>query len=117
MKPSARIRIFSVDDHPPLHQRIATIIANEPDMSLVAEASKGREAIQPYREEEPDITLMDLRLPDISGIDAMMAILASFQTRFIILTTCEGDVAMRRALAAGARAYALKSMPPKELVG
>src|SRR6516165_1717535 len=117
MTAPARIRIFSVDDHPLLHQGIATIIANEPDMSLVAEASNGREAIQRYREEKPDITLMDLSLPDMSGIDAMMAISAEFpEARIIILTTFEGDVAMQRALAAGARAYALKSMPPKELV-
>ena len=117
MTAPARIRIFSVDDHPLLHQGIATIIANEQDMSLVAEASNGREAIQRYRQEKPDITLMDLSLPDMSGIDAMMAISAEFpEARIIILTTFEGDVAMQRALAAGARAYALKSMPPKELV-
>jgi DNA-binding NarL/FixJ family response regulator len=117
MKTPAPIRIFSVDDHPLLHQGIATIIANETDMSLVAEASNGRQAIQRYREEKPDIALMDLRLPDMSGIDAMIAILAEFpEARIIILTTFEGDVAIERALAAGARAYALKSMPPKELV-
>jgi len=117
VKTPAPIRIFSVDDHPLLHQGIATIIANETDMSLVAEASNGREAIRRYREEKPDVALMDLRLPDMDGVDAMMAILAEFpEARIIILTTFEGDVAIERALAAGARAYALKSMPPKELV-
>ena len=117
MKIPAKIRVFSVDDHPLLHQGIATIIANQPDMLLVADACCGKDAIQGYRDHKPDVTLMDLRLPDMSGIDAMMAILAEFpEARVIILTTFEGDVAMQRALAAGARAYALKSMPPKELV-
>src|SRR5215831_9459524 len=103
MKPPGRIRIFSVDDHPLLHQGIATIIANEPDMSLVAEASNGREAIQRYRQEKPDITLMDLSLPDMSGIDAMMAISAEFpEARIIILTTFDSDTESRRALTEGA---------------
>jgi len=117
MSPANRIRVFSVDDHPLLHQGIAAVIKNQPDMLLVAEASRGMQAIQQYREYAPDVTLMDLRLPDMTGIEAMIAILAEFpEARVIILTTFEGDVAMQRALAAGARAYILKSMPPKELV-
>jgi len=114
---TAQIRILSVDDHPLLHQGIATVIHNQQDMLLVADASNGREAIQRFREYSPDVTLMDLRLPDMSGIDAMIAIRAEFpQARIIILTTFAGDVEIQRALEAGARAYVLKSMPPKELV-
>jgi len=114
---TAQIRVLSVDDHPLLHQGIATVIRNQQDMLLVAEASNGREAIQRFREQSPDVTLMDLRLPDMSGIDAMIAIRAEFsEARIIILTTFAGDVEIQRALEAGARAYVLKSMPPKELV-
>jgi DNA-binding NarL/FixJ family response regulator len=117
MKAPAQIRVFSVDDHPLLHEGIATVIRNQPDMQLVAEASNGREAIQRFREHTPDVTLMDLRLPDMSGIDAMIAIRSEFpEARIIILTTFAGDVEIQRALGAGARAYVLKSMPPKELV-
>jgi len=106
-----------VDDHPLLHEGLATVIRNQPDMLLVAEANCGREAIQRYREHKPDVTLMDLRLPDISGIDAMVAIRTEFpEARVIILTTFAGDVEIQRALGAGARAYVLKSMPPRELV-
>jgi DNA-binding NarL/FixJ family response regulator len=117
MTEEKKIRIFSVDDHPLLHEGIATVIRNQPDMMLQAEASTGREAVQRYREHMPDVTLMDLRLPDISGIDAMVSIRSEFpEARVIILTTFAGDVEIQRALAAGARAYVLKSMPPKELV-
>jgi DNA-binding NarL/FixJ family response regulator len=117
MAESAKIRVFSVDDHPLLQEGIATIIRNQPDMLLAAEASNGREAIQRFREHAPDVTLMDLRLPDMSGIDAMIAIRSEFpEARVIILTTFAGDVEIQRALEAGARAYVLKSMPPKELV-
>jgi DNA-binding NarL/FixJ family response regulator len=117
MSAPAEIRVFSVDDHPLLHEGLATVIRNQPDMVLAAEASTGREAIQRFREHTPDVTLMDLRLPDMSGIDAMMAIRSEFpEARVIILTTFAGDAEIQRALEAGARAYLLKSMPPKELV-
>jgi len=117
MTGSGQIRVFSVDDHPLLHEGLAMVIRNQPDLLLVAEASSGREAIQRFREHTPDVTLMDLRLPDMSGIDAMIAIRSEFpEARIIILTTFAGDVEIQRALQAGARAYILKSMPPKEIV-
>ena len=117
MGEAVKIRLFSVDDHPLLHEGIATLIRNQPDMMLVAEAFNGRDGIRQFREHTPDVTLMDLRLPDISGIDAMMAIRLEFpEARIIILTTFAGDAEIQRALRAGARAYVLKSMPPRELV-
>jgi len=100
-----------------MREGIAAIVRNEPDMLLVAEASNGREAIQGFREHRPDVTLMDLRLPDISGIDAMVAIRTEFaDARIIMLTTFEGDVEIRRALQAGAAGYMLKTMPRRQLV-
>ena len=117
MAEAAKIRVFTVDDHPLLHEGLATVIRNEPDMTLAAQASSGREAVQLYRDFTPDVTLMDLRLPDMSGIDAMIAIRTEFpEARVIILTTFAGDVEIQRALQAGARAYSLKGMPPRELM-
>jgi len=112
-----RIRVFSVDDHPLLREGIAAIINNQPDMQVIGQAANGKDAVQEFEKHQPDVTLMDLRLPDMSGIDAMIAIRAEFpEARIILLTTFEGDVEIKRALEAGARGYLLKSMPPKELV-
>lgn len=117
MTDQAPIRVLSVDDHPLLRQGIAAIINSQPDMTLIAEAATSGEALQRFREHRPDITLMDLRLPDASGIDAMIAIRAEFSdARIIMLTTFEGDVEIHRALEAGARGYLLKNMPPRELL-
>jgi DNA-binding NarL/FixJ family response regulator len=117
MSDQIRIRVFCVDDHPLLREGIATLINNQPDMAVVGHASTGGEAIEGFREHQPDIALMDIRLPDMSGIDAMIAIRKEFpDARVIMLTTSEGDVEIQRALEAGARGYMLKSMPPKDLV-
>ena len=113
---NATIRVFSVDDHALVREGIAMIINCQPGMLMVAQASNGHEAIERFREHKPDVTLMDLRLPDMSGIDAMIAILAEFPVaRFIILTTFESDSESKRALAEGACAYLLKGMSPKDL--
>lgn len=117
MNDAARIRILCVDDHPLLRKGIGTMIGNEPDMLLMAEASNGPAAIELFRKHTPDVTLMDLRLPGMSGIDAMIAIRTEFpDARIIILTTFEGDVEIQRALKAGARAYMLKTMPPEDMI-
>jgi DNA-binding NarL/FixJ family response regulator len=113
-----QIRILAVDDHPLLRQGIAGLIADESDMTLVAEASNGREAIQQFRTHRPDITLMDLQMPEMSGLDAMITILGEFpDARIIVLTTYSGDVQALRAIKAGARAYLLKNSLHKELLG
>jgi DNA-binding NarL/FixJ family response regulator len=113
---TSQIQVLAVDDHPLLREGIAAVISNQPDMSLVALATTGTEAIQRYREHRPDVTLMDLRLPDVSGIDAMIAIRAEFpEARVMMLTSFDGDVEIERALRAGARGYVLKSLPPREL--
>jgi len=114
---NSRIRVLSADDHPLLREGIAAIINSQPDMELVSQAATGTEAIRQYRTSRPDVMLMDLRLPDLSGIDAMLAIRNEFpEARIVMLTTFEGDVEIHRALQAGARGYVLKSMPPSELV-
>jgi len=112
-----QIRVLAVDDHPLLRQGIAALIADERDMILVAEAANGREAIQQFRAHHPDVTLMDLQMPEMNGIDAMLAIRGEFpDARIIVLTTYVGDVQARRALQAGARAYLLKNSLHKELL-
>ena len=117
MSAAPRIRVFCVDDHPLIREGIAAVVRNESDMQLVAEASTGHEAIQGFREHQPDVTLMDVRMPDMGGIDALLAIRTEFAgARVIMLTTFEGDAEIKRALEAGAQGYMLKNMPRKQLV-
>src|SRR5262245_61848607 len=117
MTTSNPIRILAVDDHCIFRQGIAAVISHQKDMCIVAEAADAGEAIQRFREHQPDVTLMALRLPDMSGIDAMITIRSEFpNARIIVLTTFMGDVEIQRALEAGARAYLLKSMSPRELL-
>jgi DNA-binding NarL/FixJ family response regulator len=111
------IRILVVDDHALLREGIAGLVAGQSDMSLVAQASNGREAIHQFRTHRPDITLMDLQMPEMNGGDAMIAIRGEFpEARIIVLTTYTGDVQVLRALQAGARAYLLKNLLHKELL-
>jgi DNA-binding NarL/FixJ family response regulator len=111
------IRILAVDDHPVVRQGIAGLVAVHSDMSLVAEASNGREAIQQFRAHHPDITLMDLQMPEMGGLDALIVIRGEFpDARIIVLTTYTGDAQILRALKAGARAYLLKNSLHKELL-
>src|ERR1700729_127907 len=114
---TSSIRILAVDDHPLVRQGIAGLVAIQPDMTLVGEASNGRDAIQQFREHRPDIALMDLQMPEMNGIDAIIAIRGEFpEARIIVLTTYTGDVQVLRALKAGARAYLLKNLLHKELL-
>jgi DNA-binding NarL/FixJ family response regulator len=111
------IRILAVDDHPIVRQGIAGLVSIQPDMTLVGEASDGREAIQLYRMHRPDVTLMDLQMPEMNGLDALIAIRNEFpQARVIVLTTYAGDVQIIRALKAGASAYLLKNTLHKQLL-
>jgi DNA-binding NarL/FixJ family response regulator len=114
---STPIRILVVDDHPLLREGIAALVGGQADMTLVAESSNGREAVQAFRTHVPDVTLMDLQMPEMSGLDAISAIRGEFpDARIIVLTTYSGDVQVVRALQAGARGYLLKNMVHKELL-
>src|ERR1700740_3508194 len=112
----ATIRILAVDDHPLIREGIARLIEHEADMQLVAEADNGREAIRQFRALRPDVTLMDLQMPEMSGLDAIIAVRSEFpDARIIVLTTYPGDVQLLRALKAGAQAYLLKSQVNRDL--
>ena len=111
------IRIMAVDDHPLIRQGIARLVSAQPDLTLVAEATNGREAVQQFRAHRPDVTLMDLQMPEMSGLDAISAIRGEFpEARIIVLTTYAGDVQAHRAVKAGCRAYLLKDTLHRELV-
>ena len=112
-----QIRILSVDDHDLMREGLTAFIKFQPDMIVVAHAATGREAVGEFRKHRPDVTVLDLRLPDMSGVDVLIAIRKEFPAaRVIVYTTSEGDVDIQRALKAGARGYALKRMPAKGLV-
>jgi DNA-binding NarL/FixJ family response regulator len=114
---SSPIRILAVDDHPLVRQGIAGFVGVQPDMTLVAEAATGRDAIQQFRTHRPDVTLMDLQMPEMSGIDALIAIRAEFPAaKVIVLTTYEGDAHILRALKAGAQGYLLKNTLHSDLL-
>ena len=111
------IRVLSIDDHPLLREGIATIVGAQEDMRLVGQAATAREGIREYHEKKPDITLMDVRLPDMNGIDALMAIRSDApNARIIMLSMFRGDVEIRRALTAGARGFLLKTVPPAQII-
>jgi DNA-binding NarL/FixJ family response regulator len=111
------IRILCVEDHPVFREGLATVIASQPDMQLIGSASNGLEAIAEYRRQQPDVTLMDLKLPNLNGIDVLIAIRGEFpRARVVILTTSDGDGEIQRAMRAGAAGYLLKSMGQDELL-
>src|ERR1700731_5320325 len=113
----ARIRILAVDDHPIVREGIAALIVIQPDMILVGEASDGRDAIQQFRTHRPDVTVMDLQMPEMNGLDALIAIRNEFpDAKIIVLTTYKSDTQIVRALKAGARGYLLKNALHKELL-
>src|SRR5271170_3109629 len=111
------IRILVVDDHPVVHEGVDALVRRQRDMRIVAQATNGREAIQQFRTQRPDVTLMDLQMPEMNGLDAMMAIRGEFpEARIIVLTTYTGDIQVLRAMKIGARAYLLKNLLHKELL-
>jgi DNA-binding NarL/FixJ family response regulator len=117
MSQATAIRVLIVDDHAIVRQGLAAMIENQPDMMLVGQAGNGQEAIDQYRQLQPDVTLMDLRMPQVSGVDAMIAICAEFaHARIVILTTYDGDEDIYRGLRAGAKGYLLKDAEPDELL-
>ena len=117
MSAAGAIRILTVDDHPVLREGIAAVLASEQDMVLVAEASNGREAVEQFRTHHPDVTLMDVQMPEVNGIDAIVKIREEFpDARIIVLTTYTGDAQAARAFKAGAYGYLLKNMVRKELI-
>jgi DNA-binding NarL/FixJ family response regulator len=117
MNDQEKICVLSIDDHPLVREGVAALINDQTDMRIVGQASTGRDGIKLFRELRPDVALMDVRLPDVSGIDAMITIRSEFSdAKIIIVTSSEGDVEMQRALEGGARGYMLKSMPPSALL-
>ena len=117
MSDRGTIRILAVDDHPVFREGVAGLIGGQDDMTLVGQASNGREAIQQFRTHRPDVTLMDLQMPDMSGLDALIAIRNEFpEARVVVLTTYAGDVQVLRALKAGAQGYLMKNLLHKELL-
>jgi DNA-binding NarL/FixJ family response regulator len=117
MNAASPIRVLAVDDHPIVRRGIALLLSTEPDLKLVAEAASGREAIQQFRIHRPDVTLMDLQMREMGGVDAISAIRGeSPDARIIVLTTYAGDAQARRAMQAGARAYMLKDSLDRELL-
>src|SRR4026209_1251497 len=117
MTDSSPIRILTVDDHPVVREGIAGLVGIQPDMTVIAQAANGREAIQQFRTHRPDVTLMDIQMPEMNGLDALIVIRTEFpEARVIMLTTYEGDVHIVRALKAGAQGYLLKNTLHSDLL-
>jgi DNA-binding NarL/FixJ family response regulator len=117
MTENRTISLLSADEHPLFREGISKVAADQPDMAIVAEAAEGRDAIEEFRRHRPDVVLVDIRLPDMSGLDVLSTIRTEFQdARALMLTTAEGDVDIQRALQAGARGYMLKSASPRDLL-